>query len=156
MQGALTKFEVRDAGDGCHVVRCHGGLSWDDREMLAASVADHLADSSSIRGVVLDFNATEYVNSAGLGALFQLVRWLRVREARLTFANVPPLLARLFRTVGLDSVGGLHDDVNSALAALRQSGPAASGEAVADEWPRASEIIPANRPHSQPAAGQTL
>jgi anti-anti-sigma factor len=121
MQATTVKFEVHDQNDGCFLVRCHGGLSWEDRDVLAASVDDHIGDCAALRGVVLDLSTVEYVNSAGLGALFQLVRRLRERHARLVFANTPPTLSRLFKIVGLDTVGELCEDVEAALATLRRS-----------------------------------
>lgn len=123
MRTNVIKFDVQDHGDGCFVLRCNGGLSWEDREMLTASVEDHIAGAARVRGVVLDLSNVEYINSAGLGALFQLVRNLRERSARLAFSNVPHTIGRLFRIVGLDTVSPPHTDVAAALAALKADAP---------------------------------
>ena len=65
----------------------------------------------------------EFVNSAGLGALFQLVQRLRQRGGMLALANVPPNLVRLFRAVGLARVARISDSVESALDLLESSPP---------------------------------
>ncbi len=125
MQTQTVKFDITNEGGGLFLMRCNGGLSWEDRDTLAASVEDHTAEVSDFRALVVDFARTQYVNSAGLGALFQLVRRLRPREARLAFASVPPTLGRLFQTVGLDRVTEFFESTESALASLQRSAPAA-------------------------------
>lgn len=125
MQGAASKFEVRESGTGCLVLTCNGGLSWEDRELLATSVEQCLNHHQRFVGVVLDMAAVTFVNSAGLGALFQLLQRVRGRGGRIIFANLPPALARLFRTVGLDRLAETTDGVNSALELLATPDPAA-------------------------------
>lgn len=129
MQTQTIKFDITHEGGGLFVMRCNGGLSWEDRDTLAASVEDHTADVSEFRALIVDFSRTEYVNSAGLGALFQLVRRLRPREARLAFASVPPTLCRLFQTVGLDRVTEFFETTESALASLQRGSSTGMGDA---------------------------
>lgn len=119
MHGTQMKFELREASPGFLVLSCRGGLSWEDRELLTVSVEEHLAGRNTIQGLVLDMSNVEFVNSAGLGALFQLVQRLRERDGQLAFASVPPTLRRLFTAVGMDRLVKLEPDVNEALAALR-------------------------------------
>jgi len=113
------KFDVRDAGNGCLVLTCHGGLSWEDRELLAASVEQFVAGRETFQGAVLDMGTVEFVNSAGLGALFQLVQRLHGRSAQLALYRVPPTLKRLFHAVGLDRLATMCDDLPAALQALQ-------------------------------------
>ncbi|MCH8806744.1 MAG: STAS domain-containing protein [Planctomycetes bacterium] len=123
MRENAVKFEMREAGPGRLVLTATGGLSWEDRELLAASVEEHFAGRDSIQGVVMDLARVEFVNSAGLGALFQLVQRLRQRGGTLALANVPPTLVRLFRAVGLARVARIGDSVESALDLLECSPP---------------------------------
>jgi len=74
MQDSLTKFQIREVDSTSLVLTCHGGLSWEDRELLAGEVQRYLEPRSSITGLVLDMAKVEFVNSAGLGALFQVTR----------------------------------------------------------------------------------
>ncbi len=135
MQDTRVKLNIQEAGPGCLVLTCNGGLSWDDRELLAANVEQYLGAQRQITGAVMDMAAVEFVNSAGLGALFQLVDRLRLRGGRVIFARVPPTLVRLFRTVGLERITGLADDVGAALEMLTQPHPAPV-EVPADCEPR--------------------
>lgn len=118
MQDALTKFEIQEIRPGCVVLRCSGGLSWEDRAQLADRVDRHFAPLANVSGAVLDLSAVEFVNSAGVGALFQLAQRLRVKGGRLLLAHTPPRLVRLFRLAGLNRVAPLCDDVATALAEL--------------------------------------
>ncbi len=121
MPAAISKFELQDLGSQCLVLSCTGGLSWEDRELLANQIDAHLAHRSDIRGLVMDLAGVESVNSAGVGALFLLNRRLRDHQARLAFANVPPLVLRVFRAVGLNRLAGIADNVDQARAWVEQA-----------------------------------
>lgn len=112
-------FEVADSSEGCLVLTCHGEASWEDREVLAAGVERHLETNPSLRGVVLDLHEVGFVNSAGLGAIFQLVQRLRGRGGQLVLARVQPPVERIFSAVGLDRVAVITEDVARGQAALR-------------------------------------
>ncbi len=92
-------------GDRRLLAACSGDISFDDRDSLAARIieeADRRLGPGAPFDLILDIENVGFVNSAGLGALFQLRKALEERAARLAIANVPPTLARLFSTVGLD------------------------------------------------------
>jgi anti-anti-sigma factor len=114
MNTAISKFAMQEAGPTCLVLRCEGVLSWDDRDVLANDVEAYFRPRPLLRDVVLDFAAVKFVNSAGLGALFQLTRRLRERQGQLVFANVPPLLTRVFNAVGLDRIAKVAPDLSAA------------------------------------------
>jgi anti-anti-sigma factor len=133
MQGPAMRFDLRDASPGFAVLTCRGGLSWEDRELLAASVEQYLVGREHLRGLVLDMSAVDFVNSAGLGALFQLVQRLRSCGAHLAFASVPPAINRLLTTVGMQRLAKFGRDVSEALKLIAQ--PPEQPEATADEPP---------------------
>lgn len=133
MYGMHPKFQMRDAGASCLVVGVAGGLSWEDREVLANEVERYMQPRTGLCDVVVDMAAVEFVNSAGLGALFQLYRRVRERRGRLLFANVPALVGRVFNAVGLDRLAGVAPDLRSALAqvgATEDGGSGATGPAA--------------------------
>lgn len=119
MQQSTTKIEVHKAAPGVLVLTCHGGLSWEDRDQLSECVHGHFRGTEAPAGVVMDLEDVEYVNSAGLGALFQLCRLLRNRGGTLAFANASDALVRLFRTIGLDRMALVSDTVEEAVDLLR-------------------------------------
>jgi anti-anti-sigma factor len=120
MPETSTKFAMR-AADAAHaVLTCTGGLSWEDREVLADEVGRFLDQNPATTGLVVDLGAVTFVNSAGLGALFQLVGRLRARQGRLAFANSSPLVARMFTAVGMDRIADIGADVPAALKRLAE------------------------------------
>ncbi len=118
MPEASTMFQARPADATRVVFTCTGGLSWEHRDTLPDEIERHMAQNPEFTGVVLDLSAVSFVNSAGLGALFQLVARLRARQRRLVFASVPPLVARMFFAVGMDRLAGIAGDVPAALGQL--------------------------------------
>lgn len=113
-----AKVEMEIVRPGCLLVRCSGGLGWDDRAHLAEAVDRALRETRPVLGVVVDFGAVEFVNSAGIGALFQLNQRLRERGAALACAAAPAAIVRLFHLAGLARISCICDDVESGLQYL--------------------------------------
>jgi anti-anti-sigma factor len=116
-----TKFELHEASPGYLVLTCRGGLSWEEREHLAATVEQSLVARTALRGLVLDLGAVDFVNSAGLGALFQVAQRIRSRGGQLAFASVPPAIQRLLTTVGMSRLAVFGRDLTEALTLLAQT-----------------------------------
>jgi anti-anti-sigma factor len=114
----LMKFELREASPGYLILTGHGGLSWEDRELLSAGVEQYLVGCDTLHGVAFDMAHIQFVNSAGLGALFQLVQRVRSRGGGLAFVNVPPAIRRLLSTVGMERLAKFADSVPEALKLL--------------------------------------
>jgi anti-anti-sigma factor len=115
MPEAIPKFQYRELAPGGLLLACTGGLSWEDRGLLADEVARYVAGRGGTRFVVLDMSGVTFVNSAGLGALFQLCARLRQHGVRLQLAHVPPVVLRMFYAVGLDRLAGIASDVAEAV-----------------------------------------
>lgn len=138
LQDTSMKFQVRETGPGCLLVSCEGGLSWEDRDVLVATVDSHLLGLNKLQGVVLDLAKIEYVNSAGLGALFQLVQRIRAAGGRIVFAGTPSTIQRLLRTVGMERLASFAENVPAGFAVLCNGGnksEAAADEAMSDIQP---------------------
>ena len=118
MSNPSAKVEMEIVRPGCLLVRCSGGLGWDDRAQLTEAVQYQLRDQRAVQGVVIDFSSIEFVNSAGIGALFQLNQSLRERGAALACACAPAAIVRLFHLAGLSRIACICDDVESGLQYL--------------------------------------
>ena len=121
------KFDVNETKPGCLVLTCDGNVSWEDRDTLAGTVEQHLHNLSVVVGVVMEMSRVEYINSAGLGALFQIVQRLRGRGGNLAFAALATPVKRLFHAVGLDRVTTIADNVDDAIAQLEARAGGAQG-----------------------------
>lgn len=116
-------FEVAESRPECLLLVCRGDMSWEDREVLAGAVEERLGGDTPVKGVVMDLREVEHINSAGLGALFQIVQRLRGRGGQLALARPKPTIARLFRVTGLDRVAIVKEDVNGAVRAVTETPP---------------------------------
>ena len=114
-------MEIQMATEGDHglLLTCSGNIDWEDRATLLSKVREGLAADIQPR-IVMDFEAVGYVNSAGLGALFQLLEFVREREGKLVFASVPPALVRLFENIGLHQHVDLVDTCEEAWSRIDQ------------------------------------
>jgi anti-sigma B factor antagonist len=116
-------FEVQQTDSGCLLVTCRGSLSWEGREQLAEAIESHLRSEHPAPHVVLELSGVEYINSAGLGSLFQLVQRLRGRGGQLALAAATPTVTRLFHSVGLDRLAIVSESIEDALTQLATAAP---------------------------------
>jgi anti-sigma B factor antagonist len=77
-----------------------------------------LADLPSGSRVLIDMSDVSFVDAAGLGALVGGVRRARDRGGDAAVACARPALGRLLRTIGLDRLVTISDDVEQAMATL--------------------------------------
>lgn len=69
--------------------------------------------------LVLDLQATQFMDSSGLGALVSSLKRLGPKGG-MTLAGVGGAVARLFALTRMDRVFTMHDDVDSAVAELNR------------------------------------
>lgn len=113
-----------EAGDRL-VVTCSGSLSWDAQDYLVRPIHDAI-ESRCPRQVLVDLEAVDMVTSAGLGCILQIRKQVVEQGARLVLTSAPPMIAQLFRLVGLDR----HVDMTGTLE---------SGRELLDACPQAAQ-----------------
>ena len=111
------EMTVTQEGERRLVLACSGRMGWDERDELPQRISGMLGQAERPQ-VLMDFEAVDFVNSAGIGALFHLSQLLQQRSGTLILAQVPPSLANLFATVGLDRRIRITDTLDEARAAL--------------------------------------
>ncbi len=110
---------------GCLYFRCDSVVSGETLQPLADRLDTLLQETPTTPGVVCDFAAVQYLNSAGLGALFRALRELRGRGTRLVVCGAAPHVHRLLHAVGFDRVAGVTASVAEAEAQLSRASSAA-------------------------------
>ena len=70
------------------------------------------------RAVIMDFEALEFLGSAGLRAVFMTATDLEKREAGLAVCSPPEPIAKVIRLSGMDQMIPVHSSRADALAAL--------------------------------------
>lgn len=89
----------------------------------AANAADFLkavrAESDeSDRAMIMDFEALQYLGSAGLRVVFMTASELKKRDAGFAVCSPPKPVAKVIRLSGMDQVVPVHSSRAEALAAL--------------------------------------
>ena len=89
----------------------------------AANAADFLkavrAESDeSDRAMIMDFEALQYLGSAGLRVVFMTASELKKRDAGFAVCSPPKPVAKVIRLSGMDQVVSVHTSRADALAAL--------------------------------------
>jgi anti-anti-sigma factor len=83
-----------------------------------AQFRQELADLPSGSRVLIEISDVSFVDSAGLGVLIGSVRRTRDRGGNAAIACARPGLSRLLRTIGLDRLVTISDDIEHAMGAL--------------------------------------
>ena len=96
MTTALT-FSTGSGSDGVPVLAVNGEIDMSNAAVFAAVLADAVADHGSL---IVDLTGVEYLDSAGLAALFGQAEHIQVRTG--------PLLAPLLEISGIADVTTIH------------------------------------------------
>lgn len=65
--------------------------------------------------MVLDMSQVQYINSAALRTLADIITKNREHGGNLVLAALPPKVRRVLQIVGFDKFSAIHDTVDSAL-----------------------------------------
>lgn len=105
--------QTKDAG-GVLVVRVEGQLIVGNRQELKQLIQSAL--EAGDRKFLLDFSATGYIDSSGLGALVSIAKNVREQGGELRLAGLNEDLRSLFELTKLDSLFAIADTPDQALA----------------------------------------
>lgn len=106
-------FTVRKEASGVVVIGVDGQLIVSNRHELKERVAE--AVDFGARKVLVDFTATGYIDSSGLGALVSLAKKLREAGGELRLAGLNEDLRTLFELTKLDTLFDISASADEAL-----------------------------------------
>lgn len=75
--------------------------------------------TTGTKNLIVDLNATEYMDSTGLGTLVGLLKRMRESGGDVVIAVTRPRVKRLFEITGLTQVFRIYDDAAAALKEVR-------------------------------------
>jgi anti-sigma B factor antagonist len=116
MPKAEVKMDVRKASENAAVIDIEGELTGFAEGVLMDAYEQ--ASNGGVRGIVLNFEGLEYMNSSGIGLLVTLlIRVNREKQKLLTYG-----LSEHYRSIleitRLDDAIEIHDTEEGALAAV--------------------------------------
>ena len=109
------EIQVKDSGEGC-IVSVSGKLDAISASDYEKAMNQLIADGK-IRFVV-DFSELSYISSAGLRVLLSTAKQLKPKGGLALFANLQGNVQEVIEMTGFGTILGIHDSIDSALAAL--------------------------------------
>lgn len=77
------------------------------------------ASSNGTRGIILDFNELEYMNSSGIGLLVTLLVRAKRQDQKLMAVGLSDHYKQIFELTRLNEAITIHDSTDEAKAAIR-------------------------------------
>jgi len=105
--------------EGVYMMRCGGNTEWRNPVDLVAAF-DPVAGGKSLRGAILDLHGIQYINSAGLGAIFALRKYIAQGGGTLVIARPSASIMRLLNTINLPSLIPVTASLEEARAAIKK------------------------------------
>jgi anti-sigma B factor antagonist len=116
MPQAQVKMNVRKAAENAAVIDIEGELTGFAEGVLMDAYEQ--ASDGRVRGIVLNFEGLEYMNSSGIGLLVTLlIRVNREKQKLLTY-GLSEHYRSIFEITRLDDAIEIHDTEDGALAAV--------------------------------------
>ena len=113
-------IQVTSDGEGLYILSSPDQAQWVEQMDLAGAIREFAA-GKALRGLILDLDGVNFINSAGLGAIFALRRFAGDAGVRVVVSRPTVSITRLLNTVnlaGLMPVTGTLEEARLALAAV--------------------------------------
>ncbi len=104
---------ARDAGNMVWVISPHQRLDSNTAPALQSAL-DHQIDAGHTR-LVVDLSRVTYISTSGLKVLVNAWRKARQQDGDIVLADLPPLIAEVFLTVGFDQVFSIYHATDEAV-----------------------------------------
>jgi anti-sigma B factor antagonist len=102
-----ARIDVHELSDSQTVIRVCGELDISSRERVESALVAAIASAGT--DIVVDLGELTFCDSTGLSLFIIVSNQARARGSALSFANVPPLVRRLFTIAGLGETFGLSE-----------------------------------------------
>ena len=115
---------IKTDGESRYIIACPRHMEWNARVDLVEALQAATKDQPA-RGVIVDLAEVSYINSAGLGAIFALRKFVEQCGGAIVVARPNVTIARLLRTVNLAALVPVTDSIEQARASLPAGEPIA-------------------------------
>ena len=116
-QVTTLKSEVRD---GVLVFTIQGTVDSRNTSGMKDLVRDAFRKHSEITGSVIDFKGVDFMDSSGLGLVISALKSCRERNGKFSVCKLKEEILMIFHLCKLDQVLTIHDDLDSAVAAVKE------------------------------------
>jgi anti-sigma B factor antagonist len=117
MPQAQVKMDVRQAGESAAVIDVQGELTGFAEDVLMDAY-EQASNGGAARGIILNFDGLEYMNSSGIGLLVTLlIRVNREKQMLLTY-GLSDHYRSIFQITRLDDAIAIHETEEEAVKAV--------------------------------------
>src|SRR3712207_7318881 len=115
MPKAEVRMDVRKAAENAAVIDIQGELTGFAEGVLMDAYEQ--ASDGGVRGIVLNFEGLEYMNSSGIGLLVTLLIRVNREKQRLLTYGLTEHYRNIFQITRLDDAIGIYDSEEEAVRA---------------------------------------
>ncbi|HEY8531177.1 MAG TPA: anti-sigma factor antagonist [Limnochorda sp.] len=113
---------VRYGRGACTVLRLSGELDLSTTAQVRAALPTDGWDQRTRRHLVLDLRRLRFLDSSGLGVLFELYRRVTAAGGQVVVARPTPAVARVLRLSGFFKLASQAESVDEAVRSLEGDG----------------------------------
>ena len=114
MPEAATTFDVRELSAESRAIDIKGDITAQSEDVLMDAYGR--ASGDGVKGIVLNFEGLEYMNSGGIGLLVTLLVRAQRQHQRVLAYGLSDHYRQIFELTRLDEAVGIHDSEADALA----------------------------------------
>lgn len=114
------QIDVKSDGEDRYVISCPNEMEWRARINLVQALQD-ATDGLSVRGVILDLEGVQYMNSAALGAIFALRNFLKQGSIGIVISRPSATVTRLLSTINMTQLMPVTDTLDDARRRLLEA-----------------------------------
>ena len=112
---------VESIGQGRFLLKCPSEMAWRARVELVESLTETTGGQMPIE-VILDLGGVDFLNSAGIGAIFSVRKHVVDGGGTVVICNARPVIRRLLATVNLPALVPTLTDAGEARRFLDEGG----------------------------------
>ena len=94
-----------------------GNLALDGVSEAKNYIKPFLSDNS-IKGIVINFEKVNFIDSSGIGLVVSVYKTLQQRQAKVALSNLSKKNIEIFTMTRLDKILSIHDSQESAISSV--------------------------------------
>ena len=108
-------LNIEDKGN-VKIVKLSGKLDV-NLSMSIESELEQLVDSGS-NNIILELSGVEYLSSSGIRVLISIMRKIKDNNGRLVLSSITDIIKKILKTVELEDLFEVYENVDEALASF--------------------------------------
>jgi anti-anti-sigma factor len=100
------------------VVTIEGNIALDGVNEAKAYLKPHL-DSSDVKGLVMNFEKVNFIDSSGIGLIVSIFKTMQQKEGKFALTNLSKKNEEIFSITRLNKILDIYGSESEALAAMK-------------------------------------